>query len=65
MNIDTTSYKWWRNGREPNGVDYYSFEVWFDSGKRTQTYLFDGDYNEGLNKVKGMYKNITKICVGV
>jgi len=64
MKIDTTSYVWWRQ-REPAGIDYYSFEVYFDNGKKSQTYNFHGVYNEGLNRVKEMYCNITEIYVGI
>lgn len=64
MKIDTSSYKWWRN-REPSGIDYYAFEVHYENGKRAQTYLFHGDYKEGLERVKEMYKGITEILVSI
>lgn len=64
MIIDTTSYKWHR-GKEPSGIDYYEFEVHYENGKKAQSYLFHGDYNEGLERVKSIYKGITKIFVGI
>ena len=64
MNIDISSYKWHR-GKEPSGIDYYEFEVHYENGKRVQAYLFHGDYNEGLERVKEMYKGITEIFVSI
>lgn len=65
MKIDASSYKWFRNGKEPSGIDYYSFEVHYENGKRAATYNFYGDYHEGLERIKEKFHGITQIFVGV
>lgn len=65
IKIDTSSYKWWNNGKEPSGIDYYSFEVICDGGKRAATYNFHGDYVEGLERIKEKFDGITEILVGI
>lgn len=65
MRIDTSSYEWWKHGKKPNGVGYYSFEVTYANGKMI-TYSLHGDYEECLERVKEESKEkIIEIIVGI
>lgn len=66
IELDTSSYEWFRHGKKPSGIDYYSFEVHYD-GDRSETYSFHGDFKEGIRRVKEKYGclGVTEIYVGV
>ena len=62
--IDTSSYSWFKHGKEPGGVGYYSYEVTHGKNKLS-TYNFHGDYHDGLKNVAEKFKNVSHISVGV